>query len=96
MSSKNSVLISEFTYDYVKDRVEAIAVGSRQFKGKQKEVMVYEIISLKDSKTEAMPIVPSNSTDDSEPSQQDNSSNQDSLPVVEDLDPGKGEPNLIS
>jgi adenylate cyclase len=46
MSAKNSVLISEYTYNYVKDRIEAIPVGSRQFKGKQKEVMVYEVMSM--------------------------------------------------
>jgi hypothetical protein len=46
MSSKDSVLISEFTYNHVKDRIEAIPVGSRQFKGKQKEVMVYEVVSM--------------------------------------------------
>lgn len=41
------MLISEYTYNYVSDRVEAIQVGSRQFKGKQKEVMVYEILSMR-------------------------------------------------
>lgn len=90
MSSKNSVLISEFTYNFVKDRVEAIAVGSRQFKGKQKEVMVYEIISMNNSKTGTVPAVPSNSINASETAQQQaDLPNQDSLAVVEDLDSEK-------
>jgi hypothetical protein len=54
MSSKNSVLISEYTYNYVKDRIEAIPVGSRQFKGKQKEVMVYEVMSMTPPSKEAV------------------------------------------
>ncbi|KAJ3262019.1 hypothetical protein HK103_003862 [Boothiomyces macroporosus] len=48
MSKMNQVLISEYTYEYVKDRIEAAAVGSRQFKGKQKEVLVYEVLSVRD------------------------------------------------
>ncbi|KAJ3315693.1 hypothetical protein HDV04_002107 [Boothiomyces sp. JEL0838] len=48
MSKMNQVLISEYTYEYVKDRIEAVAVGSRQFKGKQKEVLVYEVLSIRD------------------------------------------------
>ncbi|KAJ3279672.1 hypothetical protein HK104_001256 [Borealophlyctis nickersoniae] len=46
MASVNQVLISESTYERVGDRVVAEAVGSRQFKGKLKEVMVYEAIGL--------------------------------------------------
>lgn len=45
MAKSDQVLISEFTYNCVANRVEAVQVGSRQFKGKQKEVMVYEIFS---------------------------------------------------
>jgi class 3 adenylate cyclase len=47
MSSKNQILISEYTYAHVADRVEAIQVGARQFKGKQNLVMVYEILAIK-------------------------------------------------
>jgi hypothetical protein len=45
MAKQDQVLISEFTYNCVASRVEAVQVGSRQFKGKQKEVMVYEVFS---------------------------------------------------
>ncbi|KAJ3108775.1 hypothetical protein HDU97_000175 [Phlyctochytrium planicorne] len=47
MSSRDQVLISEFTYDAVKDWVVAEQVGYRQFKGKTTEVMVYEAISIR-------------------------------------------------
>ncbi|KAI8800595.1 hypothetical protein BJ742DRAFT_840892 [Cladochytrium replicatum] len=47
MAARNQVLISEMTYEKVKNRVEAVPVGMRQFKGKAKEVMVYEALSLK-------------------------------------------------
>ncbi|RKO84991.1 nucleotide cyclase, partial [Blyttiomyces helicus] len=46
MADINQVLISESTYERVKTRVDARPVGLRQFKGKQKEVMVYEAISV--------------------------------------------------
>ncbi|KAJ3033092.1 hypothetical protein HDV00_006737 [Rhizophlyctis rosea] len=46
MASVNQVLISETTYRAVKGRVEVESVGMRQFKGKQKEVMVYEATGL--------------------------------------------------
>jgi adenylate cyclase len=45
MAKQNQVLISEFTYKHVADRVQAVQVGARQFKGKQQEVMVYEVFS---------------------------------------------------
>lgn len=48
MASKNQILISEYTYDIVKDRIDSVQIGSRQFKGKQKEVMVYEIVAIKE------------------------------------------------
>jgi adenylate cyclase len=51
MSSKNQILISEYTYAHVSDRVEALQIGTRQFKGKQNMVMVYEIITVKGSPT---------------------------------------------
>jgi hypothetical protein len=46
MSAHNQVLISEYTYKYVKDEIQAVQVGARQFKGKQNEVIVYEVISI--------------------------------------------------
>ncbi|KAJ3206787.1 hypothetical protein HDU67_007946 [Dinochytrium kinnereticum] len=47
MSSRDQVLISEFTYEAVKDWVVAEQVGYRQFKGKTTEVMVYEALSIR-------------------------------------------------
>lgn len=62
MSSKNQVLISEYTYEKVADKVEAIPIGPRQFKGKQNMVMVYEIVSIKNldesTSTQAVPSTP--------------------------------------
>lgn len=46
MSTDNQVLISEYTYEKVKDRIEATFAGSKVFKGKVKEVRVYEIVSI--------------------------------------------------
>jgi hypothetical protein len=57
MSSKNQILISEYTYNIVRERVEAIQVGSRQFKGKQKEVMVYEIMAINQDAMTASAVV---------------------------------------
>lgn len=54
MSSKNQILISEYTYAHVSDRVEAVQIGTRQFKGKQNMVMVYEIIAVKGSPVDKM------------------------------------------
>ncbi|KAL2916432.1 hypothetical protein HK105_203862 [Polyrhizophydium stewartii] len=53
MAKHDQVLISEFTYKYVADRIESVAVGSRQFKGKQKEVLVYEVLAIKHPKSDA-------------------------------------------
>ncbi|KAJ3194269.1 hypothetical protein HK101_003114 [Irineochytrium annulatum] len=47
MSSKDQILISETTYQAVKEWVVAEPVGYRQFKGKTTEVMVYEAISIR-------------------------------------------------
>lgn len=47
MSSKNQILISEYTYEHVAHLIEAVQVGSRQFKGKEREVMVWEVLSIK-------------------------------------------------
>lgn len=46
MAQRQQVLISEFTYEKVKDRIKAVPIGYRQFKGKQKEVMVYEALGF--------------------------------------------------
>lgn len=43
----DQVLISDATYRYVADRIEARYLGSRQVKGKELEIGVYEVISLK-------------------------------------------------
>ena len=57
MAKQDQVLISEYTHKYVASRVDAVQVGFRQFKGKQKEVMVYEIMAMypngKPEKTES-------------------------------------------
>lgn len=45
----NQVLISESTYEAVKDRIEADDEGGRMFKGKKKEVRVYEAKGLTES-----------------------------------------------
>ena len=47
MAAKDEVLISEYTYEKVKDRVEVQSVGFRTFKGKEKEVMIYRAVGLK-------------------------------------------------
>ncbi|KAJ3078423.1 hypothetical protein HK102_004522 [Quaeritorhiza haematococci] len=47
MAEKDQVLISQYTYEPIKDRIIARPVGYRQFKGKQKEVMVYEALGIK-------------------------------------------------
>jgi adenylate cyclase len=44
---KTPLLVSETTYNYVKDRVEARFVDSVQVKGREQEVKVYEILSIK-------------------------------------------------
>lgn len=49
MAGVNQVLMSQSTWEVVKDRVVSIPVGYRQFKGKDKEVMVYEPIYIKKS-----------------------------------------------
>lgn len=46
MAGGNQVLISETTFERIKGRVEAEFVGSQQFKGKDKEVNVYQLLSL--------------------------------------------------
>ncbi|RKP04200.1 hypothetical protein CXG81DRAFT_8565 [Caulochytrium protostelioides] len=48
MAQADQVLISDETYALVRDRILARPVGSRQFKGKTREVMVYEALGFKD------------------------------------------------
>ncbi|MFC1624213.1 CHASE2 domain-containing protein [Candidatus Omnitrophota bacterium] len=43
----NHLIISEFTYAYVKDMVEAKALDAVKVKGKEEPVMMYEVLSLK-------------------------------------------------
>lgn len=72
MAKHDQVLISEFTYAVVASRVNAVQVGSRQFKGKQKEVMVYEVFSIvdpntpSDGKTPLLSYLPSQEVEDEE------------------------------
>ena len=47
MADRDQVVISESTYEKVKDKVVVKPIGMRQFKGKQQEVMVYEALHLK-------------------------------------------------
>ena len=42
MAQQHQVLISETTYEFVKNRIHCEPVGFRQFKGKEKDVMIYE------------------------------------------------------
>ncbi|KNC95832.1 uncharacterized protein SPPG_08774 [Spizellomyces punctatus DAOM BR117] len=46
MASVNQVLISQSTFDAITGRVEVVPVGLRMFKGKVKEVMVWEAIGI--------------------------------------------------
>jgi adenylate cyclase len=46
VAEPNQVLISETTYEAVKHRIQAVDVGGRMFKGKEKEVKVYEALGL--------------------------------------------------
>lgn len=47
LAEHDQVLMSEFTYEKVKDKVVVRPIGMRQFKGKLQEVMVYEALYLK-------------------------------------------------
>jgi adenylate cyclase len=48
IAQAGQVLISDATYQKVQDRVEARYLGTRQVKGKEQEVKVYEAIGIKD------------------------------------------------
>ncbi|KAJ3291532.1 hypothetical protein HDU76_007260 [Blyttiomyces sp. JEL0837] len=47
MAKQDQVYISETTYEAIKDYVTVEPVGYRQFKGKRKEVMIYEALAIK-------------------------------------------------
>ncbi|KAJ3329039.1 hypothetical protein HDU76_008759 [Blyttiomyces sp. JEL0837] len=47
MAKQDQVYISETTYEAIKDYVVVKPVGYRQFKGKTKEVMIYEALAIK-------------------------------------------------
>lgn len=47
MAEPDQVLISEFTYEKIRDQVNVKPIGMHQFKGKKNEVMIYEILNLK-------------------------------------------------
>ena len=44
----NNIIISEFTYQYVKDMVEVNPLESIKVKGKDIPVMMYEVVRLKE------------------------------------------------
>jgi adenylate cyclase len=48
IAQAGQVLISDGTYQRVKERIEARYLGTRQVKGKETEVKIYEAIALKD------------------------------------------------
>ncbi|KAI9203358.1 nucleotide cyclase [Polychytrium aggregatum] len=45
-AKSGQVLISETTYEFVKDRIECRPIGSQHFKGKTREVMIYEAVRV--------------------------------------------------
>lgn len=45
---KTNIIISEFTYERVKDKVEVRELGSETVKGKQKPVKIYELLGMKE------------------------------------------------
>jgi adenylate cyclase len=55
MAERDQVLISESTYLVVRDRVNVVPVGLRQFKGKETEVMVYEARGLRETQHAGAP-----------------------------------------
>lgn len=44
---KTQFLISEYTYDYVKDNVDVVKLSQVEIKGKSKPIDIYEILSVK-------------------------------------------------
>lgn len=46
LAEQGEVLISEFTYNRVRESINCEPFGMRQFKGKLKEVMVYRAVSV--------------------------------------------------
>lgn len=53
MATGDQVLISEATYRYVADRIEARYLGARQVKGKEQEIGIWEAIRILDDDAEA-------------------------------------------
>lgn len=49
IAQAGQVLITDATYQRVKDRIEARYLGTRQVKGKEVEVKIYEAVSIKDA-----------------------------------------------
>lgn len=47
---KTQFLISEYTYEYVKDRVDVVKLSGVSIKGKSKPIDIYEVLRLKDEK----------------------------------------------
>ena len=47
---KTNFLISQYTYEYVKDYVEVVKLSSVEIKGKSKPIDIYEILKIKDGK----------------------------------------------
>ena len=42
------ILISEYVYEKIKDRIEAVEVGEIPLKGKTNRIMVYSVTGLKE------------------------------------------------
>ena len=47
---KTQFLISEYTYEYVKDAVEVLKLSNINIKGKSKPIDIYEVLRLKNEK----------------------------------------------
>ena len=47
---KTQFLISEYTYEYVKDKVDVVKLSGVTIKGKSKPIDIYEVLRLKDEK----------------------------------------------
>ena len=44
---KTNFLISQYTYDYVKDFVEVVKLSQVEIKGKSRPIDIYEILKIK-------------------------------------------------
>ena len=45
---KTQFLISQYTYEYVKDFVEVVKLSQVEIKGKSKPIDIYEVLKIKD------------------------------------------------